>query len=107
MDIQSFFAKISMKGKLQSSHPVASHPTSRNARTSQPKSLKTYRVVSCIMESMPDTANHLSNIALTNLRLKIPLHSQILPPIHILNHQTLLVSQMQQTNEPVRSGNIC
>jgi hypothetical protein len=46
-------------------------------------------------------------IALTNLRLKVPLHRQILPPIHILNHQPLLVGQMQQTDEPVRSGDVC
>ena len=47
-----------------------------------------------------------SNIPLSNLRIEIPLHRQILPAVHILNHKALLVSQVQKTDETVRSGNV-
>lgn len=47
-----------------------------------------------------------SYITLTDLRLRIPLDSQILPALDIFNHQSLFVGQVQQANEPVRSGDV-
>ena len=38
--------------------------------------------------------------------LKIPAHSQLFPPLHILNHKPLLISQMQQTDKPVRRADV-
>lgn len=50
-----------------------------------------------IRESIPSIQIH---------SLKVLPHSQIPPALHVLNDQALLISQMQQTNKPVRSRNI-
>jgi len=47
-----------------------------------------------------------SNIPLPNLRIKIPLHRQILPAVHILNHQSFLVGQVQEADEAVGRGDV-
>lgn len=48
----------------------------------------------------------LLNVALANLRLKVPLDAQVLPTFHILNHQAFFVRQVQQTNETVGSRDV-
>lgn len=47
-----------------------------------------------------------SNIPLPNLRIKVPLHRQVLPAIHILNHEALLVGQVQEADEAVGRGDV-
>lgn len=43
-----------------------------------------------------------SDITLADLRLEIPLDAQILPAFDVLDHQTLFVGQVQETDEAVR-----
>ena len=47
-----------------------------------------------------------SYITLANLRLQISLDAQVLPPLNILNHQSLFVGQVQQADETIRSRDV-
>jgi hypothetical protein len=77
----------------------------RNAiyNTSEGRMCKNVKYVMLVSINQSFTQSY---IALTDLRLQIPLDGQILPTIDVLNHQSLFVGQMQQANEPVRGRDV-